>query len=415
MKYENRIVGGSKSVPLPLDLLECVGLYEALVCQEVAFQVDRQAYALRNESNTTTGVRVSSESISRKFRGRISASMVRTAMQNLKILGIVVELEPASGVQSALVLVDHERAAQVHEMGWDAAQAILAEARLLTKKRKSPSTPNTADTTCHLPDTTNQLADTTNQPAVFAPIIPNRNNNKNTNLMADAPLSEPQSAASVAIAPIPQISPETDLEPQQEGTPSKHPMTPEDRALVQSKSVFMGAWRALGIPFDKAIVKSAYEAMSAHSPEITFCMNQNTVQQWIVDNGYLPRQPSNEPASHTAQPVGPMTKPIRHGNPVQMKNVPSSDKHGNKIPEVIRRGFNADDMARYVAHEYFIDQGTGPDGRPAWSWSKDPPKAVGRHDVVTTMKNLKISKKTACMMLNIDPNRADIADIADAA
>lgn len=413
MKYESRIVGGSKSTPLPLDLLECVGLYEALVCQEVAFQVDRQAYALRNENNTSTGARVSSEAVSRKFRNRISASMVRTAMQNLKILGIVVELEPASGVQSALVLVDHERAAQVHEMGWDAAQAILTEARLLTKKRKSSPTPNTADTSCQVADTTSQLADTTCQPAVFAPIIPNKNNNKNTNLTANASpfLSEPQTerVASVASAPIPQISPETALEPQQEGTPSKHPMTPEDRALVQSKSVFMGAWRALGIPFDKTVAKSAYEAMSAHSPEITFCMNQNTVQQWIVDNGYLPRQPSDEPASHTAQPVGPMTKPIRHGNPVQMKNVPPSDKHGNKIPEVIRRGFNADDMARYVAGEYFENQGMGPDGRPAWSWSKDPPKMVGYDDVVKMMKNMGITKERACTLLGVDPARFGIA------
>lgn len=393
MKYENRIVGGSKSVPLPLDLLECIGLYEALVCQEVTFQVDRQAYALRNESNLTTGVRVSSESISRKFRGRISASTVRTAMQNLKMLGIIVELEAASGVQSALVIVDHERASQVHKMGWDAAQAILAESRLLAKKRKSLT--NTADNKNHLPDTVNQIADTICQQETVTHIIPNKNNNKNTKPeLANAICSETQNSEPI------QNEPHLASERKSAETRTNTLPTAEEHATTKAKAIFANAWRALGIEIEPRSMRAAFEALLAHAPHVAHSANQGAVQEWLVGNGYA--SPAASPsAPQQPRHSGSLTKPWHQGIPIEASKVPSSDKNGTPIPRHIGMGFNFDDQKRYQNGEWFIDQGTDAHGVPRWEWSKERPKKITAADVESFMKRFSVSKEKAQAMLGV--------------
>lgn len=191
-----------------------------------------------------------------------------------------------------------------------------------------------------------------------------------------------------------------------------------ESALSRAKGRFLRAWeRATGTAYSK-------DCTTKEKDEI-WAVWENTQEHFLVNqldgnalidivrterNKYRHRDVTAQNQDKQEQAAtGPMTAPIRHGNPVQMKNVPKSDKNGNQIPEVIRRGFNADDMARYVAGEYFENQGTGPDGRPAWSWSKDPPKMVGYDDVVKMMKNMGITKERACTLLGVDPARFGIA------
>lgn len=414
MSFEkSKSIGGDDIVPVPVFLAVSLGEAAAVVAQEIYF---RMCCQIKGAADVADVVKVSSAEIQHKLRW-LSPTSVRDALRLLVAAGILIVVSGGGSSASSYKLDDarakffaqHPEEGAALRAGMKAKKTTTKTAQKISEQNplaNAPSEIRSLVSENRSVDSENRSLPSEIRSQTESHLYNKKENNKNLKPapMADATCSEPQSHA----------------EPRRAARTTDR----SEDVLNQAKGRFLRVWEtATGTPYsrdlaheEKREVWTVWENTQAH-----FLANQldgNALIEIIRTerNKYRHRDvAAQNQDKQESSATGPMTKPIRHGNPVQMKNVPPSDKHGNKIPEVIRRGFNADDMARYVAGEYFENQGTGPDGRPAWSWSKDPPKAVGRHDVMITMKNMRVSKKTACMMLNIDPNRADIADIADAA
>ncbi len=409
MSFEkSKSIGGDDIVPVPVFLAVSLGEAAAVVAQEVYF---RMCCQIKGAAEASDVVKVSSTEIQHKLRW-LSPTSVRDALRLLVAAGILIVVGGGGSSASSYKLDDARAKFFTQHPEEGAALRAGMKAKKTTKTAQKISEQNPlANPISEIRSLVSENRSVDSENCSVASEIRSQteshlyNKKENNKIMkADVVLAD-ASLAEQSRAP--------------ESVPMAHVADAEE--VKAAKLRFGAIWAEVtgkrAKECDPQLVNTVWANVSARfleRPKVDSKALADLIR--TEQNKYRHRDVTTQNQEKQEQAAtGPMTSPIRHGNPVQMRNVPLSDKHGNKIPENIRRGFNADDMARYVAGEYFENQGTGPDGRLAWSWTKEPPKAVGRHDVVTTMKNMRVSKKTACTLLGIDPNRADIADIADAA